>query len=77
MKSGFFKLNGTDFVNGLFLAVITVVLGGAYTIISADTGYGSGADWANLLHSTVLVVLSYLTKNLLTNSSGELLSSEK
>lgn len=68
-KSGFLSLNKKDFINGLIMAVIVVVVGGAYTIIGATPGeYGSANDWKLLLHSTVLTVIAYFTKNFFTGN---------
>lgn len=76
--SKFFSLNLRDLGNGLLLAVIALVLGGAYTIISTDdSGYGTAAEWAQLFKSVVLLTISYLTKNLITNSDGKVGASEK
>lgn len=74
--SKFFNLNLADFGKGLLLAVIAVVLNGAYTLI-ADGGYGTAAEWSELLHTAVVTILAYLTKNLLTNSDGEIGSENK
>ncbi len=73
--SNLFSINWSDFGKGLLLAVIAVILQGAYTIIG-DGGYGTGAEWAELLHTGVVTILAYLTKNLLTGSGGKLFSND-
>lgn len=64
-----FSINFSDLAKGILLAVIAVVLQGAYTIIG-DGGYGTAAEWAELLHTAVVTVLAYLTKNFLTGEGG-------
>ena len=75
-KSKFLSLNARDFLKGLFLVVITSIVTGIYELIQNGTVF----TWETI--KPVLMVaagtgLSYLIKNLLTNSQGEMLTTEK
>ena len=73
--SDFFNLNWRDLGKGLLLAVITAVL--TYVYEAFQTGGITSVDW-KLVGSTALVsAVSYLFKNLLTNSEGEVLKTEE
>ena len=67
--SGFFKLNGADFLRGLIVAVITAVL----TIIVEALGRGGfeAVDWSVVGTTAALAAGGYLLKNLGTNTQGE------
>lgn len=74
MTSGFFRLNTTDFVKGLIVAVF----GGVIALISASIEVGSlDFDWALIGKTALLSALAYLTKNLFTNSNDEPLTKER
>lgn len=69
MNSKFLSLNLADLGKGLLVAVLTVVLTGASSLIGAVPGeYGTGSEWGLVLHSGVVAGLAYLVKNLF---SGE------
>ena len=73
MNSVFMMLNSKDLLKGFFVAVISAIINFLYTTIQ------SGAlilDWKDLLITALTAGLAYLTKNLFTNSQGEVLTKE-
>lgn len=77
MNSPFLKLNVQDFVKGLILTLITAVVTGLYELIQG--GWSFVFDWATfkpIVLTAVAAGLSYLIKNILTNSAGEVLTGE-
>lgn len=73
--SDFGKLNWADIGKGFLLAASTVVLGGVYTSLQA----GAFPDLATLKGLGIAGLaagLSYLLKNIFTNSNNELGKSE-
>lgn len=75
MKSNFFNLNWSDFGKGFVVAVITALL--TYLYEALQTGDFTSIDWKVVLSTTVLAGVSYLFKNLVTNSEGEVLKKEE
>jgi hypothetical protein len=71
MNSLFLKLNRSDFAKGLILAVITAVLGALYQLLQTKGFALTGIDLQELLKIALTAFVGYLSKNLLTNSSGE------
>jgi hypothetical protein len=75
MKSKFFKLNASDLLKGLLVAFITALLTGRYQVVQA----GSDLTWVSfkpVLIASIGAGLSYLIKNLCTNSDGQFAVSE-
>jgi uncharacterized membrane protein YvlD (DUF360 family) len=75
MKAKLFSLSAKDFVKGLFLAVITAIV----TFMANELQIGSSVDVALLKRigvTAVIAFLSYLGKQLLTNSKDEILTAE-
>ena len=70
MKAKLFNLNVRDFLKGLVLALITGVITFLTDLTSTDI------DWAKLLIASVIALLSYLVKNLFTNSNDQFLTKE-
>jgi VIT1/CCC1 family predicted Fe2+/Mn2+ transporter len=74
--SKFLNLNSEDFAKGLLVAIITAVLTFAYEALQSGTLFAPGS-----LKTVGLVALSamisYLLKNLFTNSQGQFLKAEK
>jgi hypothetical protein len=69
-KSKYLKLNSSDFLKGLLVALITALLTGLYQVIQT----GGDLTWIALkpvILATVGAGISYLLKNLFTNSEGE------
>jgi hypothetical protein len=75
MKSKFLRLNTRDFVKGLIIIVICTFITGLYQLIAN----GGIINWLTLKPVVIAAVgagLSYLTKNLLSNSKGDFMKSE-
>lgn len=73
MKSTFLTLNVRDLVNGLIVTVLAAVL----TIVQTTVEAGSlNFDWQLIAKAGLTAAISYLIKNLLTNSSGTFLKKE-
>jgi uncharacterized membrane protein len=76
MRSKFFRLNSRDFIKGLIVTVICAFITGFYQLIAN----GFTVNWITLKPVIIAAVgagVSYLTKNLLTNSKGEFMEYEK
>jgi hypothetical protein len=75
MKSKLFTLDSRDFINGLFVAFLTVLITGLIEIL----GKGIVLDWENLkpvIIAGISAALSYLLKSLSTNSHNQLFTRE-
>lgn len=73
MQSTFGTLNWADFGKGLLIAVLSAVLTVIYTTVQA----GSLAfDWKTIATTALAAGLAYLGKNLFTNSSNQLGTTE-
>ncbi len=76
MRSKFFRLNSRDFIKGLIVTVICTFITGFYQLISN----GFTLDWMTLKPVVIAAIgagVSYLTKNLLTNSKGGFMENEQ
>jgi VIT1/CCC1 family predicted Fe2+/Mn2+ transporter len=76
MKSNFLNLNLQDLGKGLIVAVIAAVLTFAYEALQAGTLFAPGT-FKTVGMVALGAALSYLIKNLFTNSTGQILKSEK
>jgi VIT1/CCC1 family predicted Fe2+/Mn2+ transporter len=74
--SKFLNLNLVDLGKGLIVAVITAVLTFAYEALQSGTLFAPGA-LKNIGLVAGSALLAYLIKNLFTNSTGQILKSEK
>lgn len=75
MRSKYLRLNRRDFIKGLIVTVICAFITGLYQLIAS----GGELNWITLKPVIIAAVgagVSYLTKNLLTNSEGNFISSE-
>jgi hypothetical protein len=75
MRSKFLRLNSRDFIKGIIVSVICSFITGLYQVISS----GGDFSWPTLKPVVIAAIgagISYLTKNLLSNSKGEFLKSE-
>ncbi len=75
MRSKFFRLNSRDFIKGLIVTIICTFITGLYQLIAN----GFTVNWITLKPVVIAAVgagVSYLTKNLLTNSNGDFMSYE-
>jgi len=76
MRSKFFRLNSRDFIKGLIVTIICTFITGLYQLIAS----GFILNWITLKPVVIAAVgagVSYLTKNLLTNSDGDFMSWDK
>jgi VIT1/CCC1 family predicted Fe2+/Mn2+ transporter len=73
MGSSFLNLNWADFGKGLIVAVITAILTFAYETLQAGTLFAPGSlKTVGIIALTAMI--SYLLKNLFTNSTGQFLT---
>lgn len=68
--SEYLNLNGKDLIKGLIIAAITAGLASIQTIL-AEGDWPSGDQWVNIAKIVGASVISYLIKNLFTNSKDE------
>ncbi len=76
MSSKFLRLNRRDFIRGLIVTVICALITGIYHVIAG----GFILDWITLKPVVIAALgagISYLTKNLLTNSNGKFMAFEE
>jgi len=76
MRSKFFRLNSRDFIKGLIVTIICTLITGLYQLLAS----GFILNWITLKPVVIAAVgagVSYLTKNLLTNSDGDFMSWDK
>ena len=71
--SKFFSLNLSDFFKGMIMTVIGSVIGILYSTVQSGS---LTFDWAVIKTTAMSAALSYLIKNLFTNSNGEFAATE-
>ena len=80
MKTEILKLAKSDYVKGLIMAVLTVIVGGAKVfltgILSTPSVYPTLAQVEHLGLLGLTVGIAYLFKNFLTNSQDQFLIKE-
>ena len=74
MNSPFLNINLNDLGKGLILAVLTSVLTVIYTTVQAGS---LTFNWSLIATTALTSALSYLLKNLLTNSEGQTFKKDK
>jgi uncharacterized membrane protein len=75
MRSKFLRLNTRDFFKGLIVVVFCTFITGMYQLIAN----GGTVNWLTVKPVVIAAIgsaVSYLTKNLLTNSNGDFMKSE-
>jgi hypothetical protein len=75
MKSNFLTLNSRDFIKGLIIVIICSFITGFYQLVVN----GGTVNWITLKPVVIAATgagVSYLTKNLLTNSKGKFMEGE-
>jgi hypothetical protein len=75
-KSGFMKLNWKDLLKGSILAFIVAILTGALQLFQGGQIEWTFAFWQPTIFAGITALIAYLLKNLLTNSSDEILKPE-
>jgi hypothetical protein len=76
MKSKFLRLNRHDFIQGLIIVIFCTFLTGFYQLIAN----GGTINWMTVKPVVIAAIgsgVSYLTKNLLTNSKGQFMRGER
>ena len=76
MRSKFLRLNSQDFIKGLIVVMFCTFITGFYQLISN----GGILNWQTIKPVVIAAIgsgVSYLTKNLLTNSKGEFMRKER
>lgn len=75
MRSSFLALNWRDILKGLILAFITALVTGVYQLLQT----GALLNWVSfkpVLMVSIAAMLSYLIKNIFTNTQGEIFTPE-
>lgn len=73
MKAKFLRLNARDFFKGMIIAIIAAVI----TFLTNELQAGTTIDLKRIGITALIAFLSYLVKNLFTNSKDEILTPEK
>jgi hypothetical protein len=76
MRSKFLRLNSHDFIKGLIVVIFCAFLTGFYQLIAN----GGVINWITIKPVVIAAIgsgISYLTKNLLTNSKGQFMRGER
>lgn len=76
-NSKFFNLNWADLGRGLLIAFLTALLGGLLELLQAGTLPTTWAAFQPILELSLAASVSYLLKNLFTNSEGQIAKGEK
>lgn len=77
MNSKFLNINWKDIGRGLLVAFLTALLGGILTSLQNGEIPITWAAFQPILELSLMAGVSYLLKNLFTNSEGKLMRSEK
>lgn len=76
MRSKFLRLNSRDFFKGMIVTVICAFITGLYSLIAN----GFELNWVTIkpvIIASIGAGVSYMTKNLLTNSKGDFMFREQ
>lgn len=77
MKSAFLSLNITDLLKGFAMAVIGAFLGAILSALQGNTIAWTWDFFQPIVYTSLATGIAYLLKNLFTNSSDQLLTTEK
>lgn len=73
----FLQLSSKDFLKGLILSILTVIVAGLYAALSATPPhFPTSGEWVTLAMSGLTAGVAYLMKNLFTNSKDQFLKTE-
>lgn len=75
--SKFMQINQNDLLKGAVLAILSVILTTLKAIVIDQNSLPTNSDLAHIGMVALTAGLSYLLKNLFTNSSGDLFQKEK
>lgn len=73
--SDFLKLNGKDLFKGMLVAVLAVVCSSLSVILDGGS-IPTTEEWMSILKIAGTAAISYLIKNLFTNSKDEVFKAE-
>jgi hypothetical protein len=76
MKSKFLTLDKSDFIEGLIIVILCTFITGFYQLI-ANEGVINWETLKPVVISAIGAGVSYLTKNLLSNSKGQFMRGER
>ena len=76
MKSKFLTLDQRDFIQGLIIVIFCTFITGFYQLI-ANGGVINCETMKPVIIAAIGSGVSYLTKNLLTNSKGQFMRAER
>jgi uncharacterized membrane protein len=70
--SNFLALNTKDFIKGLIVAVISALIAGVLQLFQTGPFLFDWATFQPIVLTAISAGLAYLSKNLFTNSGGEI-----
>jgi len=73
--SKLFQLNAQDVLKGIVIAALVTVLGSIQSILEAGE-LPTQTEWMNIAKMAGAAIISYLLKNLFTNSQGQIAKPE-
>ena len=73
--SKFLDLNGKDLLKGMLVALLAIITSSLSVILDAGA-LPTGAEWVSIAKVAGTAAVSYLLKNIFTNSSGEPFNTE-
>jgi len=76
-NSKFFNVNWADLGKGLLIAFLTALLGGLLELLQTGALPTTWLAFQPILELSLAAAVSYLLKNLFTNSTGEILKRER
>jgi CelD/BcsL family acetyltransferase involved in cellulose biosynthesis len=76
-RSKFLNLGAPDFIKGLVVAFLTALFTGLLQLFQTGPFLFDWATFQPIVYAAVAAGLGYIVKNLFTNSSGEILKTEK
>ena len=74
--SEFLKLNGKDLFKGMIVAALAIITSSLSVILDAGA-LPTVAEWLQIAKVAGTAAVSYLLKNLFTNSNDEILKADK
>ena len=70
--SDFLKLGKSDFIKGLFVSVLAALFTSLAASLNTPGFEFSALDWGQLLKAAEIAFVSYMSKNLFTDSNGKI-----
>ena len=69
--SNFLSLNTKDFIKGMIVAVLTALFAGILELLKAGPFLLDWPTFQPIVMAAIAAAIAYLSKNLFTNSDGE------